>query len=67
MTARPYALDRIVTICASRDAVFRYFTDSAHWARWWGAGSTIDPTVGGRLFIRYPNGVTFPGAIRTIV
>ena len=22
--------------------MFGYFTDSAHWAAWWGAGSTID-------------------------
>ena len=43
----PHSLDRTVTIQAPPETVFRFFQDSARWARWWGAGSTIDPKVGG--------------------
>jgi len=43
--------------------VFGYFTDSAHWAAWWGAGSTIDARAGGRVLIRYPNGVQVSGEV----
>ena len=59
----PHALDRTVLIQASRETVFRYFTDSARWAAWWGAGSTIDAAPGGRLYIRYPNGVEASGEV----
>lgn len=57
----PYKLERTVLIHATPETVFRYFTDSAHWAGWWGAGSTIDPTPGGKVYIRYPNGVEAMG------
>ena len=56
-TALPHALDRTIVIRARRETVFRYFTDSLRWAQWWGAGSMIDPEVGGKLFVRYPNAV----------
>jgi uncharacterized protein YndB with AHSA1/START domain len=59
----PYALDRTVVIRARRETVFRYFTDSLRWAKWWGAGSMIDPEVGGKLFVRYPNAVEAAGEI----
>lgn len=49
----PYRLDRTITIQAPRETVFRYFTESARWAAWWGAGSTIDPRPGGRMYIRH--------------
>ena len=62
----PYVLERSVTIGASRDTVFRFFTDSARWAVWWGAGSTIDPRPGGRVFIRYANGVEASGEVLEI-
>ena len=32
---------RTVVICAPREAVYRYFTDSERFARWWGTGSRI--------------------------
>jgi uncharacterized protein YndB with AHSA1/START domain len=57
------ALERTVLICAKRETVFRYFTDSARWADWWGTGSTIDARPGGALLIRYPNGETASGKV----
>ena len=47
-------LDRTIEIRAARATVFRFFTESARWARWWGAGSTIEPVVGGAVRIVYP-------------
>jgi uncharacterized protein YndB with AHSA1/START domain len=44
--ALPYELKRVLVIQASRETVFRFFTDEARWAAWWGAGSTIDPRPG---------------------
>jgi uncharacterized protein YndB with AHSA1/START domain len=51
-SALPYVLDRVVAIAAPRAVVFSYFTDSAKWAAWWGAGSTIDARPGGAVSIR---------------
>ena len=59
----PFRLDRRIVIAAPRDLVFRYFTDSDRWARWWGTGSAIDPTPGGAVLIRYPNGVEVAGHV----
>ena len=59
----PYELNRSVTIEARRETVFRYFTDSARWAAWWGAGSTIDPQPGGKVYIRHPNGIETLGEV----
>jgi len=59
----PHHLDRRITIRAPRATVFRYFTDSARWAQWWGAGSTIEPRAGGRVYIRYPNAVEASGEV----
>jgi uncharacterized protein YndB with AHSA1/START domain len=56
MAELPYQLERIVVIKASPETVFRFFTDSARWAAWWGAGSTIDPTPGGKVYIRHQGG-----------
>lgn len=63
MTTLPYRLDRTVTIMASRETVFRFFTDSARWASWWGAGSTIEARPGGPIYIRHPNGVETLGEV----
>jgi uncharacterized protein YndB with AHSA1/START domain len=62
-----FSLDRIVEIHARRATVFRFFTDAARFARWWGAGSTIEPVVGGAVRIRYPDGSTAAGAITELV
>ena len=63
MTPLPYRLDRTVVIHASPETVFRFFTDSARWAAWWGAGSTIDPQPGGKVYIRFPGAVEVRGEV----
>lgn len=65
-TELPETLDREVSICARRETVFAYFTDSKRFARWWGDGSHIDPRPGGAVFIRYPNEVTANGEVVAI-
>jgi uncharacterized protein YndB with AHSA1/START domain len=62
----PQSLSRTVLIRATPETVFAFFTDSGRWARWWGAGSTIDPTPGGRVLIRYPNAVEAAGEVLAI-
>ena len=64
--ALPYRLDRTLTIRAPRATVFAFFTDSARWASWWGAGSTIEPRPGGRVYIRHPNGIEAGGEVEAI-
>jgi uncharacterized protein YndB with AHSA1/START domain len=61
-----FALDRTVEIRARPATVFRFFTDPARWARWWGEGSTIDPVIGGAVAIVYPGGERVAGTIREI-
>jgi uncharacterized protein YndB with AHSA1/START domain len=58
-----YRLDRTVTIQAQPETVFRFFTDSARWASWWGAGSAIEARPGGAVKIRYPGGVEVSGEV----
>src|ERR1700733_5357881 len=58
-----YEVERMVEIQAPRETVFRYFTDSARWAKWWGAGSTIEPSAGGKVYIRHPNAVEVVGEV----
>jgi uncharacterized protein YndB with AHSA1/START domain len=66
MTALSHSLDRTVLIRATRETVFRFFTDSARWAAWWGAGSAIDPKPGGAMRIRYPDGTEAVGEVLEI-
>jgi uncharacterized protein YndB with AHSA1/START domain len=63
MPELPYHLERVVVIRAKPEAVFRFFTDNARWAGWWGAGSTIDARPGGKVYIRHPNGVESLGEV----
>jgi uncharacterized protein YndB with AHSA1/START domain len=63
MTDLPHRLDRELTINASRDIVFRFFTDSARWEKWWGQGSSVDARPGGRVVIRYPGNVVALGEV----
>jgi uncharacterized protein YndB with AHSA1/START domain len=63
MTGLLYTIERSIAIQAAPETVFRYFTDSARWAAWWGAGSTIDATPGGKVYIRYPNAVEASGEV----
>jgi uncharacterized protein YndB with AHSA1/START domain len=67
MTSLPHVLERSILICAQRATVFRYFTDSARFADWWGQGSVIDGRKGGAFVIRYPNGVTASGEVVDLV
>jgi uncharacterized protein YndB with AHSA1/START domain len=63
MMELPHQLDRTVVIQAAPETVFRFFQESPRWARWWGAGSTIDPRPGGKVYIRHPNGVETVGEV----
>jgi uncharacterized protein YndB with AHSA1/START domain len=63
MDELPYSLDRTVVIRAAPETVFRFFTDSARWATWWGAGSTIDAQPGGKVYIRHANGIESAGQV----
>ncbi len=63
----PYSMDRSILIQADVDTVFSFFTDSARWAVWWGAGSTIEPRVGGAVKIRHSNGFESYGEVLEIV
>lgn len=63
MLKLPYDLQRTVLIKATPETVFRFFTDSARWASWWGVGSTIDATPGGKVYIRHPNGIESSGEV----
>lgn len=63
MPGLDHRLDRTIVINAPRESVFRYFTDSSYWARWWGAGSTIDSRPGGKIYIRYPEGTEVAGEV----
>lgn len=62
----PHHLTRTITIRALPDVVFRFFTDSGRWASWWGAGSTVDPTPGGQVLVRHPNGIEMVGEVLDI-
>lgn len=61
-----YTLERTVFIAAPPALVFSFFTDESRWARWWGAGSRLDPVPGGALLIRYPNGATASGQVESL-
>jgi uncharacterized protein YndB with AHSA1/START domain len=63
MIELPYRLDRTVTIQAAPEIVFRFFTDTARWASWWGSGSAIEAQPGGAVKIRFPNGIEVAGEV----
>lgn len=62
-TTLPHRLDRTVRIHAPPATVFRFFTDPARWAKWWGAGSTVDARPGGKIYIRHPGNVESAGEV----
>lgn len=66
MTNLSHRLDRTIEIEAPVDLVFQMLTTTEHWARWWGEGSTIDPTPGGAVLIRHPNGVEVRGEVLAV-
>lgn len=63
MPTLPDTLERTILIRAKREIVFRFFTDSARWASWWGPQSTIDARPGGKVYIRHPNGIESLGEV----
>jgi uncharacterized protein YndB with AHSA1/START domain len=63
IAALPHTLNRTLVIRATPEVVFRFFTDNARWASWWGEGSTIDPRPGGPVLIRYPGGIEVAGEV----
>jgi uncharacterized protein YndB with AHSA1/START domain len=63
VAALPHKLERTVVIHADPQIVFRFFTDSERWARWWGKGSTIDARPGGKFLIQYPGGTQAAGEV----
>jgi uncharacterized protein YndB with AHSA1/START domain len=67
MTSLPHRLERTIVIKARRETVFRFFTDGARWAAWWGAGSAIDARPGGPLLIRHPGGIEARGEVLEVV
>jgi uncharacterized protein YndB with AHSA1/START domain len=62
-TELPHRFERTVEIGAPADVVFDYFTDSALWAAWWGAGSEIEARPGGRMKIVHPGGTEVAGEV----
>ena len=66
-TVLAHSLERTVFIRATRDTVFRFFTDDSRWAAWWGAGSTIAPHPGGAITIRLPGGVEVTGEVLEMI
>jgi uncharacterized protein YndB with AHSA1/START domain len=66
MIALSHRLDRTVVIRASRETVFGFLTNTAEWAAWWGAGSTIDARPGGAMLIRHSSGVEASGEVLDI-
>jgi uncharacterized protein YndB with AHSA1/START domain len=66
MESFTHQLERTVVIQATPETVFRFFTDSPRWAKWWGEGSTIDARVGGKVLIRHPGGKETVGEILEI-
>jgi uncharacterized protein YndB with AHSA1/START domain len=66
MKELPFAIERDVLICARREVVFRFFTDSQRFAAWWGRGSEIDGRPGGKVLIRYPDGTFASGEVLEI-
>jgi uncharacterized protein YndB with AHSA1/START domain len=63
MKSLPYKVNRDILIEADRETVFGFFTDTARWASWWGAGSTVDPKPGGSLRIQHSNGFVSDGEV----
>jgi uncharacterized protein YndB with AHSA1/START domain len=61
-----FSLERTVLIRATRQTVFRYFTDSPRFASWWGEGSRIDPRPGGEVRIVYPGNEVALGKVLEI-
>lgn len=62
----PHRVTRSIVIDANVETVYRFFTEPALWAAWWGAGSTVDPHIGGPILIRHSNGFESTGHVLEI-
>lgn len=62
MSALP-TIERHVLLRATRATTFAFLADSARFAAWWGAGSTIEARVGGPVLIRFANGIQVGGEV----
>lgn len=63
VTSTNPAIRREAVLRAARATVYGFLSDSARFAAWWGAGSTIDARVGGAVRIRFANGVEVGGDV----
>jgi hypothetical protein len=63
-----HTLDRSILIRADREVVFRFFTDTAQWAAWWGAGPPLPrlylPTLNAISSCAVPDSVFALSSIR---
>lgn len=66
MESLSHRLDRTLLIQARPETVFRFFQDNERWARWWGAGSTIDSRAGGDVLVVHPDGTRVAGTVLVI-
>jgi uncharacterized protein YndB with AHSA1/START domain len=57
------SIERNIVIRAQLATVWRFFSDSDWFARWWGEGSMIEAKVGGVVKICYPGGTTVSGEV----
>ncbi len=66
MSSAP-TIHREALLRAARATVHGFLSDSARFAAWWGAGSTIEPRVGGKVLIRFVNAVEVGGDVLEFV
>ena len=68
MTGEPGTIVGVeVTVCARPETVFRLLTESTQFARWMGAGSSIEARAGGVVRVPYPGGQVATGEVLEIV
>lgn len=63
MKSLPYVVERSILIDAERATVFRFFTEPELWAKWWGAGSSVEPHPGGAIKIVHSNKLVSVGEV----
>ena len=66
MKPLPHSVERSILIDTEPATVFSFFTDSALWSAWWGAGSSVEPHVGGPIKVVHSNGFVSTGEVLAI-
>jgi uncharacterized protein YndB with AHSA1/START domain len=61
--SKTFSVERVTEIVAPIETVFSFFTDNARFAAWFGAGSRIEPRVGGKVEVVLPGGVKAGGVV----